>query len=163
MRPTHELLRDAIPTRAEKRRMMRQLGFRNESLLYRWCQDPAASGTRNPLDCVEAVVAHAAVHHPDAALAIVRHIETLVEEPLRRRGAGLRAEEVVLSLHPGCEREMLESVQAFTRALRQLVLSGTCDLAELLKEIQDAGRVVRTAEVMLQAVIEAQAGQAHSA
>jgi hypothetical protein len=159
MLQTHELLQAAVPTRLEKRRIADQLGRLNESTVYKWCEDKAnGSGSRNFIDVAEVVLEHAAVHHPDAALAIVRHLESVVTTILVARAEALPAGDLVAVLQPQSEKELTEATQAFSRALRQLVLSGDCDLNALLREVQDAAVTIRKAEVMIQAVLTDQPG-----
>lgn len=152
---TFELVRAAVPTRAEKRRVARTLGYSDESTLYKWSEDPDGSGKRNPIDCVEILLDHALLHHPDAALAIVQHLEARCARALGRRGAALPLPELLVVVQPASERESLEAVGALSSALRQIVLSGSCDAPELLREVEEAERAMHRTAVMLRAAIEA--------
>jgi hypothetical protein len=155
MHPTYELIRGVIPTRIEKRRVAEQLGHLNESTLYKWCEDPARSGSRNPVDILEVLLDHGMTHHPDEALALLQHLDAVAERPLTRRAQALTAAQLVVVLQPGHQKELYESVAAFSAALRCLVMEGDCDLDGLLQEVLEAGAAVRKAEVMIRALIEA--------
>lgn len=157
MTPTHELVKACIPTREDKRRVMRQLGLNSESTLYKWTEDPEGSGRPNPIDYMDVILDHARLYHPDAALAVVQHFDAANHRALGRQAAGVSTAQLLAQLQPGSEKEAHEAVAAFSAALLQVVVRGTCDLRALLQEVEEGERQLKAAAVMLRAAVEAQA------
>ncbi len=155
---TFELVQMAVPTREEKKRLARLVGL-SESLIYKWCEDPDGSGRSNPLDGTEAILEHARLFHPDAALAITQHFEAGNRAAIGRRSAGVPLLALVTDLQPATERELHEALCAFTAALRQLLASGKCDMRVLAREVEDAERQLSMVGVMVRAAIEAEERQ----
>ncbi|HEX8276052.1 MAG TPA: hypothetical protein VF615_25670 [Longimicrobiaceae bacterium] len=162
MTPTHQLMQAAVPTRHEKRRVARALGISSESLFYAFCEDPDGSGRPNPIDKIEVILDHALVHHPDAALAIVQRLEARCVHALSARATALPLADLLVSLQPDAEREAMDTVRAFSTAIRQVVLGGDCDRDALLQEITEAERELKRVGVMLRAAIEADPEASHA-
>ncbi len=150
-----ELRRAVTPTREEKRRLARAMGLADESLVYKWAEDPDGSGRPNPIDKLEIIMDHALLHHPDAALAIAQHLETRITRALSRAASGLSRAQLVTQLQPATEKEAIEAVRAFGRSLVQLVATGDCDLPDLLREVEEGERQLKAASVMIRGVIQA--------
>jgi hypothetical protein len=155
MKASHQLMQAAIPTRHEKRRVARALGFKGESQVYAFCEDPDGAGRPNPIDKIEVILDHALVHHPDAALAIVQRLEAKCVSALSARATALPLADLLVVLQPEAEREALDAVRAFSTAMRQMVLGGDCDQTALLREVEEAERQMSRVATMLRAVIEA--------
>lgn len=162
MTPTHQLMQAALPTRQEKRRVARALGFKGETQIYAYCEDPDGSGRANPIDKVEIILDHALIHHPDAALAIVQRLEGKCVRALSARATALPLAELLVCLQPGAEREALDVVQAFSTALRQVALGGDCDRLALLRQIEEAEREMTRVATMLRAANEADPESRHA-
>jgi hypothetical protein len=153
MQPNHLLLQAAMPTRMEKRRISQALALKGESLVYKWCEDPEGSGKANPLDRLEVIVGHALVHNPDAALAIVQKLEAMCLVALSAKATAARVLDLVAALQPKTAKEVGEGKDALAAALRQGVLTGDCDGASLLREIEEGERAFKNAAVQLRAAI----------
>jgi hypothetical protein len=156
MAATFELMRAAMPTRDDKRVVQRQLGYKNDSLIYKWCEDPGKSGRPNLVDNVDVVLDHARLHYPDAAIAIIQHFEAGNVRVLTRRAGQTPIPQLISTLQPGVEKEALESVSAFSSAFRQIIASGRCDLHAVLKEVEESERQARAAASIIRAAIVAE-------
>ncbi len=150
---THVLMANAVPTRLEKRRLAAALGLKSESQVYAYCEDQEGSGRPNPIDKVDAVLNHALVHHPDAALAIISHFESRAQRILGERGSALPVLDLVATLQPVVAKEGTEAVLALSEALRQGVLSGRCSPDDLLREVQEGERTLKYARTLIEAAI----------
>ena len=156
---TYELMKRAMPTREEKRRIMRLLGFSGEHTAYKWCEDPEGSGRPNPIDYLDVILDHCRLHHPDVALAIVQHFEAGNLRALGRRAAGVSVEQLLTSLQPSGEKEAMEAIRALSTAVRELVLHNTADLDAALREVEECERQMKMTAVMIRAVRDEQRRQ----
>lgn len=153
---TYEIMKAALPTREEKKRVMRTLGFQGDATAYKWCEDPDGSGRTNPIDVMDVILDHCRLHHPDVAVQIVQHFEAGNLRALGRKAAGLTITQLVTSLQPGGEKEAMEAIKALSTAVRQLVLEETADLDALLREVEECERQMKMAAVMIRAVRDEQ-------
>ncbi len=153
--PTWELMKALVPTRPEKKKIAGALRLKDESLVYKWCEDPDGSGRPNPIDKVELLLEHALLLHPMAAFALMNRFKRLFSHAARRASGDLPIQNLVATLQPLSEKEAMEAISEFSRTLRDLVIGEEVDLERLLKEVDEAMRQFQHAGEMLRAAIEA--------
>lgn len=154
--PTYELMKACLPTRTEKRKIAAQLRRKDESIIYKWCEDPDGSGRPNPLDMLESILEHARIYHPIAAYAVVNRLIRGNAAAASRTSTALPIQDLVTRLQPLSEKEAMEAIREFSRALRDLLQGETVDLRTLVKEVDEAMRQFQYVQDMLRAVIDAE-------
>jgi len=152
--PTHELMKECMPTRQEKQRLAKFLGL-GESLMYKWCEDPEGSGRPNPLDQLEVLLDHARLNHPHVVFAITHRIVQANARSIGRGATAMPVRDLLSTLQPAAEKETAEALHALSGAIRAILMGGTADLSSLLREVEDAERELKRARVMIAAAVDA--------
>ena len=156
MRQTWELMRACLPTREDKQRVRRLLGLKNDSSLYKQCEDPGRSGRPNIIDKIDILLDHARLFYPEAAAALIQHFDAGNIAALTRNVGTIPIAQLLAALQPNAEKEAIESVTAFSAGLRQLLTTGKVDLHKLLTEVEENERQAKAVAVILCAAIAAE-------
>jgi hypothetical protein len=155
-------MQQAVPTRHEKRRVARNLGYKSEGPLYAMCEDPDGAGRPNLIDKMDILLDHARVHHPDAAIAIVQYLQAGNSQVIGERGRCLKVLELVVVQQPRAAKETTEAAAAYAEAMRQGHLSGHCDGEVLLREVEEAERAMHEAAAQLRTALADERARAHA-